>query len=349
MIAKPEYCSRELIFKNVFRTSQTKSSTRIVFYIRLTTSEGEHFYGECAPLPQFGSEDFPEVEDELKRLTGIENFELPGSEDGMKTFLDELTNLPTVKCAVEQALFQMQASKNILPAEFINDKQINVNALVDLLSKNEIIESIARLCNEGFTTIKLKAGREKFEDDLDIISGLHEKFRNEFKLRLDVNGKWNIDEAFRNLKQLENYNIEYVEQPVKNTAELIELSRNIKLPLAADESIRNVEDANKLLESSAIKYFVIKPMLIGGYYKTKEIVETAKAKNVKVIISSSLESNVGRRHLIAIASAMGGNTAHGLGTSDLFVNDPVSDTFPVEKGKINYSPGLIKVENIPFG
>lgn len=333
-IVSIKYFPYELIFRNPFRTSRTKSSSRKVYYIQVTTENNNHYYGECAPLPEFGSEDFHEVEGELKNLSELKNLTVPFSEEELKAFLNEYTSLPTVKCGLEQAVFEIFASANQSPIPLKKKKEINVNGLVDLISKDEIITSVERLYTSGYSTIKLKAGRKNVDEDIDILSALKKKFEDKILLRLDVNGKWNYEEAVNNIKLLENYNIQYIEQPVKNIDDLIKLSNHIDFPLAADESIRNIKDVKQLLNQSQIKYLVIKPMLIGGYYNTKEIVELADSKNVNVIISSSLESNLGRKHLVMIAASTGNNLAHGLGTSSLFINDNTKDIFPVENGKI---------------
>ena len=187
---------------------------------------------------------------------------------------------------------------------------------------------------KGFTTIKLKIGRSNFEEDFSVIKLIRETFGKNIKLRTDSNGNWNLDEAIINLRALEQFDIEYAEQPVINLSDYIKLKKKTNIPLASDESIRSVKDAKEFIKSGAVSYLILKPMMIGGMLPTLEIIKQALTENIIPVITSSFESVVGKTNAVIAAASVKANVAHGLGVADHFINTIANDPFPIKSGKI---------------
>ncbi len=319
-------------------TSKAAINNRKGFIIKLN-SGGKTGYGESAPFREFGSESFEEDEKALGNFKFNLKLAVNNFIESLDESLKEISSLPALRHGFEQALLNLFCSKtNISLNEILNvssQKEICVNAVIGFLTPDESARKTLSLVKEGFTTIKIKAGRNKFNDDLECIKSISNAAGAETKLRIDVNGKWKAAEAINNLKQLENLNIEYVEQPVNKLIEFKKVSFASKIPLAVDESIRTYEDAISFIESSAVKALVIKPMMLGGIITTLKIIEAAEKKNIKVIISSSFESSLGKSLAIFAASTVKEKTAHGLDTSRFLKKDLYPDPYPVVKGKIS--------------
>jgi hypothetical protein len=75
-------------------------------------------------------------------------------------------------------------------------------------------------------------------------------------------------------------------------------------------------------------------MLIGGIIPTFQIYKHAEEKNIKVVISTSFESQIGRRVSVYCSSFIKNVLTHGLNTSNIFTDDPTQDIYPVKNGKI---------------
>ena len=97
-----KYFPYSLKFKSDFTTSINKQSTRNVFILQLRSEDGKIFYGESAPLPEFGSESFDEVESDLIRLSSIEQFEFNNTIKDINEMVGQYSSLPTVQYALEQ-------------------------------------------------------------------------------------------------------------------------------------------------------------------------------------------------------------------------------------------------------
>jgi O-succinylbenzoate synthase len=79
---------------------------------------------------------------------------------------------------------------------------------------------------------------------------------------------------------------------------------------------------------------IIKPMMLGGLTTTMDIIEEAERKNIKVVITTSFETSIGRSIAVFAAGILKGYTAHGLAVSDYFRDTIVNDPFPVANGII---------------
>ncbi|MGE5797635.1 MAG: o-succinylbenzoate synthase [Ignavibacteria bacterium] len=329
------YC---LNLKKPFSTSKGSITARKGFILNLKASNGLIGVGDAAPFPEFGSETYIQAEDALSSLNLEIKIDLANVESSISENLLEFNNLPCLRHGLEQALLNLiSKEKNLSIAELINREtknEICINGIIDLQSKEESVQSCLELKEKGFTTIKMKIGRDNFEEDYETIDAVRKACGDKIKIRLDVNGKWKLGEAKENLKKLENLNAEYVEQPVSSLEYFIELKKYSNIPIAADETIRSVEDALNFISEKAADVFIIKPMMLGGLIPSLKIIEAADRSGIKTVISSSFESAIGRSMAVLAASAVKNDTAHGINTAAYFEKDLIPDPFPVNNGKI---------------
>jgi o-succinylbenzoate synthase len=332
------YSPYTLKLKKSFFTAQTEIKDRRGFILRLSDPEGFEGIGDCCPFPEFGSESIADVENVLSDF----NLKLIIDETEIaKSINNCLTNykqLPALRHGLEQAIINIICNKNKTTIDNLLNlklkKRVNVNAAIGFLSVEESVNSARDLVEKGFTTIKLKTGRNDFEKDFSVIKLIRETFGDNIKLRIDSNGNWNLDEAIINLKELEQFNIEYAEQPVINLNDYIDLKKKTNIPLAPDESIRSFKEAKEFIKSKAVSYLILKPMMIGGLLPTLEIIKQAAAENITPVITSSFESAVGKTNAVIAAASVKSNVAHGLGVANQFINTITNDPFPIKSGKI---------------
>ena len=333
------YLPYSLKFKKPFETSKAKLTERKGFIISIKDSEKFKGVGDAAPLPEFGSESFEDAAEFLKSLKINLKIDLANFLDSLEENLSPLDKLPALRHGFEQAFLNYVCSKtNVSLNELLNresSKSVNVNGVIGFSPLNEIETVTKGLIGKGYKTLKIKAGRENFDDDLKAIEEVRNTVGKDIKIRIDVNGKWNFDSAKKNLKKLEKYDIEYCEQPANKSINFIRLKANTSIPLAADESIRSVHDAEDFIAKKAASVLILKPMMLGGIINTMKIVDLAKKNKIKTVMTSSFESAVGRSFAILAASFLKDETAHGLGTAEYFEKDLVEDPYTVKDGIIS--------------
>jgi o-succinylbenzoate synthase len=332
------YSPYTLKLKKSFFTARTEIKERRGFILRLTDTDGFEGIGDCCPFPEFGSESIEDVENvvsDFKLKVIINETEI---EKSINNCLLNYNKLPALRHGLEQAIINIICNKNKTTIDNLLNlklkKRVNVNAAIGFLNVEESVNAAKKLIKKGFTTIKLKVGRSDFEEDFSVIKLMRETIGDNIKLRIDSNGNWNLDEAIINLMELEQFDIEYVEQPVINLSDYINLKKKTNIPLAPDESIRSVKDAKAFIKSKAVSYLILKPMMIGGLLPTLEIIKQAVAENITPVITSSFESAVGKTNAVIAAASVKSNVAHGLSVADHFINTITIDPFPIKSGKI---------------
>jgi o-succinylbenzoate synthase len=130
--------------------------------------------------------------------------------------------------------------------------RIPVNVTVPAVAPDRAHALVAA---SGCVTAKVKVGEG---DDDARVEAVRHALGPRGKLRIDVNGAWDVDEAVRNLRVLGRYNLEYAEQPVATLADMAELRTKVDVPLAADESVRTARDPLRVAGLEAADIVVLK-------------------------------------------------------------------------------------------
>jgi O-succinylbenzoate synthase len=151
-------------------------------------------------------------------------------------------------------------------------------------------------------------------------------------LRVDANGVWDLDTAVDMIGRLARYDLELVEQPVATLDELARLRRRVTVPLAADESVRAVDDARRLAALSAADAVVLKVQPLGGVGSALRV---ADAAGVPAVVTSMLETSVGIAAGLALAAALPDLPyACGLATAGVLGGDVVLDPLVPVGGRL---------------
>lgn len=176
-------------------------------------------------------------------------------------------------------------------------------------------------------TVKIKVGEpgERLADDVARVRETRRLLGPVGRIRLDANGAWTVDEAEHAVRALEQFDLEYVEQPCATVPELAELRRRIHridVLVAADESVRKAADPLAVARADAADLLVIKAAPLGGIDRALALVAEA---GLPAVVSSALDTSVGL--------AMGAELAArlptldfdcGLGTAALLADDVVA-------------------------
>ena len=336
---KFQYSPYEMELSHPFNTSKGVLTSRKGFIIVLTDENGRRGFGEAAPMPEFGSETYKETEEKLSTLKFNIRIDFNNPAGTLEKNLRQFDKLPALKHGIEQAMLKLICiRKNVSLNELVNKESksdIPVNAAVGLHTPAETLKQSAAFIQQGYTTIKLKGGRDKFSEDLDRVRLIATEFKDKIKIRLDLNGKWNVQDAIHNLKRLEHFTIEYAEEPVTGFDQFKELAAHSSIPIAPDESIRSFEDAMRFIDSGFVKFIILKPMMIGGLLPVLRIIDYAAGKKVIPIITTSLDTAIGRAFAVFAASTVEHEFAHGLGTGIYFKKDVAQDPYPVKEGRIS--------------
>ena len=210
-------------------------------------------------------------------------------------------------------------------------------------------EAALQAIEAGFTTLKLKAGAER--ETLDLVArvrAIRAAVGPDVRLRLDVNGAWDLPTAEERLEAVARFGIEYVEQPLPadDGAGAAELRRRVEVPVAADEAAASLVAVRRLLAEGAVDVLVVKPARVGGPLAVAEIAEAAAARGVPVVLSTLFETGIGIASALAaaarlprvVAAQFPAPLAHGLATAGLLEHDLLDEPLVIDSGHM-HAPG----------
>jgi o-succinylbenzoate synthase len=254
-----------------------------------------------------------------------------------------------LRCALDSALLDLRLQGSAAPGGA--PRSVAVNATIGFLEVSDTTAAARASVAAGFGTLKLKAGPERDTAALvERVAAVREAVGPEVRLRLDINGAWDVATARERIAAVALYRLEYVEQPVAagDPSGLAAAHEGSPVPIAADEAVGSVAAARQLLAARAADVLVVKPVRVGGPAAAREIAELAARAGVPVVISTLFETAVGIAAALAIAAglpAVGGATtplAHGLATADLLESDLLARAPLVVDGRMiaPEGPGL---------
>jgi o-succinylbenzoate synthase len=195
--------------------------------------------------------------------------------------------------------------------------RIPVNVTVPAVPPEDAHALVAR---SGCTTAKVKVGQD---GDPARVEAVRDALGPRGRLRIDVNGMWDVGTAARKIRELDRFHLEYVEQPVATLEEMAQLKLLTDVPLAVDESVRAAEDPLHLEHLDAADIVVLKAAPLGG---VRAALDIADAAGMPAVVSSALETSVGMAAGIALAAALPELPyACGLGTVGLLQGDVTDD------------------------
>jgi len=232
---------------------------------------------------------------------------------------------PWLMCAIEAAT---------KPRPKLYRNSVRVNGTIPALNEPSDIERIVDSF-PGVQTFKVKVG-DNLPEDIARLAKVRALAPNA-KLRIDVNGNWDVATAVTNLRAIfENIGpLEYVEQPCATIAELRALKDKLKLdiPIAGDEVLRKSADPFTVDLRGAIDILALKVQPLGGIARALNLAEHHK---LPIVISSALESAVGINYGLQLAASFADlNFDCGLGTGSLLNADVAH--LPIVNGEIAIS------------
>ena len=210
-------------------------------------------------------------------------------------------------------------------------ERIAVNVIVPAVDPGRAYRIVAE---SGCSTAKVKVADHSGSLDADLarVAAVREALGPDGAIRVDANAVWDVETAVGHIEALDRAagGLQYVEQPCAEIAELAAVRRRVRVPIAADESIRRAEDPTRVALAGAADFAVIKCTPLGGVRRALRIAAEA---GLPCVVSSALETSVGLAAQLALAGALPElDLACGLGTLALFESDLVDQPRQVQDG-----------------
>jgi muconate cycloisomerase len=184
---------------------------------------------------------------------------------------------------VETALLDAAGRTWNMPVtELIGPKlrtSLEYSAVIPLMSPEQMQHLFRLVKMNHMRFVKLKVGTD---DDLSTLRLARDELGDDVDIRVDANSAWTPSEAIERLKEMQPYRISAVEQPVAKAdfAGLKQVSEAVQIPVIADESLCNEDDAKSLIDLQACRIFNIRLSKCGGLGTATRIRQMAEAAGI---------------------------------------------------------------------
>lgn len=152
------------------------------------------------------------------------------------------------------------------------------------LPVDEQIRAASELVANDFIGVKIQVGRIDEEEDVERIRLVREGLGPKPKIIVDANTLWDVNQAIRVGRRIEEHNIFYMEEPIPpgDVAGHVRLSRSLAIPTATGEEVYSARGCFELIRRRAVSYIQPNVCRVGGISEWLKVAKVAAAFDMKV-------------------------------------------------------------------
>lgn len=253
--------------------------------------------------------------------------------------------------AVEIACYDIMGKKLGLPVyKLLGGRvwdKVKVAAFLSYDEPDIVVSKALDAVHKGYTTIKLKVGLDRFKD-VEIIKQVREAVGSDVIIRVDPNQAWSVPTAISLLKKIEDYDIQYVEQPIPRWDHdgLRKLSERTSVPICICEGMTSFPELMRLIKSRSIDFISTDPIRTCGLLGFKKLCGIAEAEGIPVVAHVSTFGISVATWLHAVVSNHATMFAHDIEYPGMEIGawSPIDD---IISGTPKLVPGGIDVSETP--
>jgi len=323
------YKEHEIHLTNTFRTTHGASDVKRVIIVDIDGGLGEaspvYYYGESLESVKLF------LESAGSKL-GDDPFQL----EGLGIALDRILAWNfSAKAAIDMAMHDLVCKRLGIPLY----RYFGITPRIDLATSFTISisnpDSMKKqtAANSGYHVYKVKVG---VPGDIEMVAAVRDATRA--RIRVDANEGWTLKEAIGRIRELEKFDVEFIEQPLRrDDYDGFRLLRSrVDMPIILDEGIFTARDIAKYV--GLADGINIKLSKSGGLREAYKMIAVARAHNMKIMLGCMIETSVGITAAAHLASLVDYADLDG---NILIYDDPYSGV-KIENGylKLPDGPGL---------
>jgi muconate cycloisomerase len=317
-ITKIETIPIRLPTRRVHQWASLTTPIGVYVIIKLYTDEGLIGFGEAPVLKDWGGDHgkyFGETPQTTAHIIGdILAPALAGQDPGRFEWIHALMDkavkgYPYCKAAIDAALYDVVGKALNVPAYQLLGglyrERIPIAHSLGLMEIDKAVDEALQAKSEGVKTIKLKGGVEH-DRDVELVKQIRMAIGADLNICVDANqGYPTAKAAVKIIREMEVYNLLYMEQPVQGIDQMAEVARRVDTPIMADESAWTAQDVIEIIQKKAADVISIYTTKPGGMFKGKKVAAVAEAAGLKCNVNGSVETGVGNAANIHLAASTG--------------------------------------------
>jgi len=293
-----------------FTDAYTGFSVSNAVLVKIHTDEGIIGFGEaCAWEPEFYGETLESVTSTIQKYVAPKIIgEDPFNINRIMSIIDaHLAKITCVKEGIDLALHDLVGKILNVPVSVLLGgsyrNKIAVASEIGIDTPEIMAQSALDVLKMGIKVIKIK-GSDDMDLDVKRIKVVREAVGDDTGLRLDPNAAWTTIGTIKVMREIEDCNLQYLEQPVlgSDLQGMAHIRNSIGIPLMADESIWTPQDVIKIADYGAADIINIKIAKSCGLALGKKIEAVSEALGLICVAGTEIEpgfSLVAKLHFAA--------------------------------------------------
>ena len=264
--------------------------------IKIHTDTERVGYGEACAVTAITGVTNKKVIEELQEI--VFPFLLQQSIDTTTIFtkLYALNVSTETKACVDIALYDLLAKQtNTSLHAYLGSyhSRLQTDLTISVNEPEQMKKDTKEALEQGFNVLKIKLDKD-IDKNIQRLDAINTQLESKHTLRLDPNQSLDLQGCLRMLSSINLKNIECIEQPfdAKDIESMKALKDKGLVPVLADESIFDANDAKRLLEDEVSDMLNIKLMKCGGIHEAIAIARLAKQYSKECMIGSMLEGPI---------------------------------------------------------
>ena len=297
-----QYIPLETPFVTALRRVENVEFVRV----KVVCDNGFVAFGEAPATMAITGEDLAIIESSIEYISF---YLLQKSVKKALTILHSATIGSSAKAALDMAFVSLLAQEQSLEMyEYLGAKEkrkIQTDITISLNPKAQMLQDAHKAFAHAHRILKVKLGKD-IDHAIDVTKALSQALPKA-KLLIDANQAWSLKDSLLYIEAMQDIPLELIEQPVKakELEALKKITQMSPIPILADEAAFTLDDVKHIITTQSADMINIKLMKCGGVTKAVEILEYARAKNVKCMLGSMLEGpiSIGVAEELAMAYA----------------------------------------------
>jgi L-alanine-DL-glutamate epimerase-like enolase superfamily enzyme len=200
----------------------------------------------------------------------------------------EIGSHPSAMAAVDVALHDLLGRVAGLPVSVLLGgyrDRIVTSVTLGILGEEETIEQAREWIARGARALKLKGGLD-VDRDAERVLAVRAAVGPHVGLRFDANQGYDVDGARRFVDRTRAARLELLEQPTPRDRleQLGQVTREVALPIMADESVMGLRDAFHLARNELADMLNVKLMKVGGLHEALHVLSVARVAGFEVMV-----------------------------------------------------------------
>ena len=317
-------------------------------FVRITLQGGAQGYGEMAPFPEVGGEDRTSCLAAAMQLGKVMLGQSAAQYKWLARLLQEAAPAhPPARCGLETALLDAFCRASGMPLWALwggaDVRERETDITIPITDLDRTVALARGWYEKGFRLFKMKIGKD-VDEDVRRLDAVHRALPGVAFIG-DANQGFSREDCLAFVNGVKRFggHIVLLEQPVMrdDLDGLAALRHLTGIPVAADESVRSLQDARDVLNKQAADYINIKIMKC-GVIESLEIAAFARASGLNLMIGGMVETRIAMGCSFAMVLGLGGFDVLDLDTPLLLATDPVKGVYQYSGPRLQpwWGPGM---------